>query len=294
LRKSPMSSEIFGMYSTQPTIHFDVFTLFPAMFDGPLSESILRRAREQELMSIALHDIRAFTTDRHHVCDDTPYGGGGGMIMKPEPIVRAVETVLSRPTGWRLSDTDATLPNWDPDVPPELPTDAAIVLLTPQGRVLSQSIVQELSSYPRIALICGRYEGVDERVRTQLTTHEISIGDFVLSGGELPAMVVIDAVTRVIPGALGDEWGAHRDSHSPGLDGLLEGPQYTRPPKFRGEAIPEILLSGHHANIDTWRRQQSLLRTLERRPDLIPGLPLTDDDLQFLRMHGWQAEEEKE
>ncbi len=263
------------------------------MFDGPLSESILRRARERELMSIALHDIRAFTTDRHHVCDDTPYGGGGGMIMKPEPIVRAVETVLSRPTGWRLPETDAALPEWDPDVPTELPADAAIVLLTPQGRVLSQSTVQELSSCPRIALICGRYEGVDERVRTQLTTHEISIGDFVLSGGELPAMVVIDAVTRVIPGALGDEWGAHRDSHSPGLDGLLEEPQYTRPPKFRGEAIPEILLSGHHANINAWRRQQSLLRTLERRPDLIAGLPLTDDDLQFLRMHGWQAGEEK-
>ena len=173
-----------------------------------------------------------------------------------------------------------------------MPENVAVVLLTPQGRVLSQSLVHELSAFHRLALVCGRYEGVDERVRTQIATHEISIGDFVVSGGELPAMVVIDAVTRVIPGALGDEWGAHRDSHSPGLDGLLEGPQYTRPPEFRGEAIPEVLLSGHHGNIAQWHRRQALLRTLQRRPDLLAKLPLTDDDRVFLGTFGWQAEEE--
>lgn len=289
-----MSSENFRMDSTQSAIHFDVFTLFPAMFEGPLSESILRRARERDLVSIALHDIRAYTTDRHHACDDTPYGGGGGMIMKPEPIMRAVETVLTRPAGWQLPDggDQMSLPEWDLENAPTLPNDAAIVLLTPQGHVFTQSLVHDLSAFPRIALICGRYEGVDERVRTQLVTHQISIGDFVLSGGELPAMVVIDAVTRVIPGALGDEWAAHRDSHSPGLDGLLEGPQYTRPAEFRGEGIPEILISGHHANIAVWHRQQALLRTLHRRPDLLSRLPLTDADLVFLGKHGWQAVEE--
>ncbi len=289
-----MSSVNFRMNSTQPAIHFDVFTLFPAMFDGPLSESIIRRARDRQLVSIALHDIRSYTVDRHHVCDDTPYGGGGGMIMKPEPIVRAVETVLTRPAGWRLEEADAqtALPAWDPEHAAAMPENVAVVLLTPQGRVLSQSLVHELSAFHRLALVCGRYEGVDERVRTQIATHEISIGDFVVSGGELPAMVVIDAVTRVIPGALGDEWGAHRDSHSPGLDGLLEGPQYTRPPEFRGEAIPEVLLSGHHGNIAQWHRRQALLRTLQRRPDLLAKLPLTDDDRVFLGTFGWQAEEE--
>ena len=245
-------------------------------------------------MSIALHNIRAFTVDKHHVCDDTPYGGGGGMVMKPEPIVRAVETVLDRPAGWTLPDADAfiNLPPWDPEHAPEPSGDAAVVLLTPQGRVLSQSLAHELSRFRRLALICGRYEGVDERVRSQITTHEISIGDFVLSGGELAAMVIVDAVTRLIPGALGDEWGAHRDSHSPGLDGLLEGPQYTRPPVFRGDAIPEVLLSGHHGNVARWRREQALLRTLQRRPDLLSRLPLTSDDRVFLGKFGWRAEEE--
>lgn len=291
-----MNSEKFRIDPTLPEIHFDVFSLFPAMFEGPLSESIIRRARERHLVSIALHDIRRYTVDRHHVCDDTPYGGGGGMVMKPEPIVRAVETVLTRPPGWTLPDAGDTgeLPPWDPQSAPELPADAPVVLLTPQGRVLTQSMVHELSRFPRLALVCGRYEGVDERVHTQIVTEEVSIGDFVLSGGELAAMVVIDAVTRVIPGVLGDELGAHCDSHSPGLDGLLEGPQYTRPPVFRGEAIPDILFSGHHRNIAQWRRQQALLRTLQRRPDLLSNVTLTDDDRDFLGKFGWQAEEEKE
>ena len=262
------------------------------MFDGPLHESIIRRAQERELVSVSLHNIRDYTVDRHHTCDDTPYGGGGGMIMKPEPIVRSVETVLCHPPGWTIPVEDArnNLPTWDSDYSVELPGDAAVVLLTPQGRVLTQEIVRELSHFPRLALLCGRYEGVDERVRTQLATHEISIGDFVLSGGELAAMIIIDAVTRTIPGALGDEWGADRDSHSAGLDGLLEGPQYTRPTTFRGESVPDVLLSGHHGNVALWRREQSLLRTLKRRPDILPKLDLTDDDYIFLERHGWRTE----
>ncbi len=230
-----MSSENFPISTALPVNHFDIFTLFPSMFSGPMSESILWRAQQNGLIGLALHDIRAFTTDKHHVCDDTPYGGGGGMVMKPEPIVRAVETVLSHAAGWTLPEADAhvNLPPWDAEQPMSKPQDTAIILLTPQGRLLTQSVVAELSAFPRLALICGRYEGVDERVRSQLVTDEISIGDFVISGGELAAMVVVDAVTRLIPGALGDAFGAYRDSHSPGLDGLLEGPQYTRPSVFR-------------------------------------------------------------
>ncbi|MEZ4677861.1 MAG: tRNA (guanosine(37)-N1)-methyltransferase TrmD [Caldilineaceae bacterium] len=271
-------------------IHFDVFTLFPQMFVGPLGESIVRRALESRLISIALHNIRDYTIDRHHICDDTPYGGGGGMVMKPEPILRAVETVLTQPMGWALPAADAyqNLPAWDADHKAEIPADIPIILLTPQGRQLTQSIVAELRSYPRMALICGRYEGVDERVRTQLVTDEISIGDYVLSGGELAAMVVIDAVTRLVPGALGYALGAHQDSHSPGKAGLLEGPQYTRPNTFRGEAVPEILLSGHHAKLEQWHHEQSLLRTLKRRPDLLARLPLNKKDRDFLQKHGWQ------
>jgi tRNA (guanine37-N1)-methyltransferase len=269
-------------------VHFDIFTLFPGMFDGPFSESILKRAQEKGICSIALHDIRSYTTDRHHICDDTPYGGGGGMIMKPAPIVRAVETVLGHPPGWTLSPEDAfqNLPPWPESEEP--PTDTPIILLTPQGRLLNQETVARLSRHARLALICGRYEGVDERVRSQLVTEEISIGDYVLSGGELAAMVIVDAVTRLLPGALGYELSAHTDSHSPGLDGLLEGPQYTRPHTFRGEAVPEILLSGHHANIERWRREQALLRTLRRRPDLLQRAQLTEQDRAFLRQHGWQ------
>lgn len=262
------------------------------MFSGPFSESIIKRAQENNLLSVALHDIRSFTTDRHHICDDAPYGGGGGMVMKPEPIFRAVETVLTRPAGWTLPKADAfvNLPPWSPETPAELPGDVPIILLTPQGRLLTQRLVTELSQFSRLVLICGRYEGVDERVRTQLATDEISIGDYVISGGELAAMIVVDAVTRLIPGTLGYALGAHQDSHSPGLCGLLEGPQYTRPPVFRGEAVPEVLMSGHHARVAAWRRQQALLRTLARRPELLPTLPLTEEDRAFLRNRGWQAE----
>ena len=276
-----------------PTVHFDVFTLFPAMFDGPLSESIIKRARERELISVALHNVRDYATDRHHSCDDTPYGGGGGMIMKPEPIVRAVESVLARPAGWQLAADDAytNLPAWDEESRGNFEAETPIILLSPQGQPLTQPLLIELSEHARLALLCGRYEGVDERVRSQLVTHEISLGDFVISGGELAAMVLIDAVTRLLPGALGDALGAHQDSHSPGLGGLLEGPTYTRPPLFRGEPIPEVLTSGHHANVERWRREQSLLRTLQRRPDLLARadilVALTQADRDFLAAHGW-------
>ena len=263
------------------------------MFDGPISESILKRARDRDLISIALHNIRDFTTDRHHVCDDTLYGGGGGMIMKPEPIFRAVETVLSRPAGWQLAPDDAyvNLPAWDESESCDLPADLPILLMTPQGRTLTQPKVMSFGAHRRIALICGRYEGLDERIRTRLATDEVSIGDYVISGGELAAMVVVDAVTRVLPGALGDEYAAHQDSHSAGLTGLLEGPQYTRPNTFRSESVPDVLLSGHHANVNRWRREQALLRTLARRPELLANLlsrqELDRVDLAFLREHGW-------
>jgi tRNA (guanine37-N1)-methyltransferase len=278
--------------STPACVHFDIFTLFPGMFASPLGESIVKRALDRGLLSISLHNIRDYTTDRHHVCDDTPYGGGGGMVMKPTPIFRAVETVLTRPAGWALpaEDVYVNLPAWDESTPTPLPPEVPIILLTPQGRPLNQKVVHELSAHRRLALICGRYEGVDERVRSQLATAELSIGDYVISGGELAALILVDAVTRLLPGALGFDQGALRDSHSPGLDGLLEGPQYTRPLMFRGAEVPPILLSGHHAQVDRWRRQQALLHTLAVRPDLLASAALTRQDREFLLGQGWVPE----
>jgi tRNA (guanine37-N1)-methyltransferase len=263
------------------------------MFAGPLDESILARARERGLMSICLHNIRDYTEDRHHICDDTPYGGGGGMVMKPQPIVRAVETVLAHPRGWQLPPADAyhNLPPWDSERAAALPPDVPVILLSPQGRTFTQSVAQELSGYSRLAILCGRYEGIDERVRAQVVSDELSLGDYVISGGELAAMIVVDAVTRLLPGALGYELGAHLDSHAPGLDGLLEGPQYTRPPVFRGEGVPPVLLSGHHAQVERWRREQALLRTLARRPELLQHVALSKLDRKFLLAQGWQAGE---
>lgn len=272
-------------------VHFDIFSLFPQMFATPFGESIIARALDKGLLSVALHDIRAYTTDRHHVCDGTPYGGGGGMVMKPEPIFRAVETALAHPPGWTLPAEAAFVnpPAWQPDEAATRP-NMPVILLSPQGRPFTQAVAQELSTHPRLALICGRYEGVDERVRSQLVTDEISLGDYVISGGELAAMIIVDAVTRLLPGALGDALGAHQDSHSPGTGGLLEGPHYTRPPLFRGEAVPEILLSGHHGNVAKWRRQQGLLRTLSRRPDLLAQVELSAADRDFLAQHGWTGD----
>ncbi len=243
-------------------LRFDIFTLFPEVFTPYLDTSILQRARENNLVDVQLHNIRDWTTDKHHVCDDMPYGGGGGMVMKAEPIFKAVESVLG--------------------APPACP----LILLDPQGRVFTQSVAQELSQHPHLALLCGRYEGIDERVRQHLVTDEISIGDYVLSGGELPAMVLIDAITRLLPGALGDPEGAWDDSHA---TGLLEYPHYTRPVEFRGWRVPDILLSGDHARIARWRREQALLRTRERRPDLLQKADLSASDRDFL--HGLELED---
>lgn len=237
-------------------MHIDIFTLFPQMFDGPLTESILKRAQEHELLSVARHDIRNWTTDKHRTADDTPYGGGGGMIMKPQPILDAVEAVLGEQLG---------------KVP--------IILTTPQGRVFNQRMAKELASYERLAFICGRYEGIDERVRDLVVTHEISIGDFVLTGGELPVMVMIDAIARHLPGVLGEKGAADDDSHA---TGLLEHPYYTRPPVFRGLAVPPELLTGSHRVIERWRRDQAIHRTWARRPDLLLTADLTDAEKYLL------------
>jgi len=240
-------------------VDFEVFTILPEVFPAYLESSIMLRASEKGAIAVHLHNIRDFAHDRHHTTDDVPYGGGGGMIMKPEPVFEAVETVLSF-TG---------------SSPPPCP----IVLLTPQGRTFTQALARELSTHPRIALICGRYEGVDERIRMNLATDEVSVGDYVLTGGELPALIVIDAVSRLLPGVLGDPNGAESDSHA---SGLLEHPHYTRPPSFRGRKVPEVLLSGDHSRISRWRREQSLLRTQDRRPDLLARVSLTEDECQFL------------
>jgi tRNA (guanine37-N1)-methyltransferase len=262
--------------------HFDIFTLFPGMFGGFLSDSILKRAQEAGILSVALHNIRDYAEGRHRVTDDTPYGGGGGMVMKPEPIFRAVETVLRRAPGWTFTPDapDARPPVDEPSVGglPLLP-DVPIILLSPQGRTFTQAVAEELAAHPRLALICGRYEGVDERVRAGLVTDEISIGDFVISGGELAAAIIVDAVTRLLPGALGCEMGAYEDSFA---TGLLEYPQYTRPANFRQEGVPDILSSGDHAKVARWRREQALRRTWERRPDLLNSAPLSAADRAFL------------
>ena len=223
-------------------MQIDILTLFPTMFDGPLTESIIKRAQEKELLTIRRHNIRDTTTDKHRTVDDTPYGGGGGMVMMANPLVKAVEDARG--------DDEAT----------------PVILMTPQGRVFNQHIAQELAAYDRLILVCGRYEGVDERVRQSVITDEISIGDYVLTGGELAAMVIIDAVARFIPGVLGARWGAEEDSHAMGL---LEYPHYTRPPEFREMTVPDVLLSGDHGAIQTWRRREAIRRTWQRRPDLL-------------------------
>lgn len=237
-------------------MQFDVFTLFPNLIQPYLEESILQRAREHGLVQVDVHDIRAWATDKHHVTDEPPYGGGGGMVMKVQPIFAAVEGVLGNP--------------------PACP----VILMTPQGRPFTQKVAMELVQHPRIALLCGRYEGVDERVREHLVSDQISVGDYVLTGGELPALILIDAISRLIPGVLGDPDGAFDDSHA---TGLLEYPHYTRPPEFRGWTVPPVLVSGNHAEISRWRREQSLLRTLRQRPDLIEKADLSDKDRKFLK-----------
>jgi tRNA (guanine37-N1)-methyltransferase len=234
----------------------DVFTLIPEAVQAYLASSILGRAQARGLIRIRLHNPRDYTHDRHRTTDDVPYGGGGGMVMKPEPIFEAVEAVLGDEIG---------------SVP--------VILLTPQGRVFDQPLAAGLAAYPRLALLCGRYEGVDERVRQHLASLEVSMGDYVLTGGEIPALAVIDAITRLLPGVLGDADGAADDSHAAGL---LEYPHYTRPAEFRGWTVPEILTSGDHGKIAAWRREQSLRRTLERRPDLLNRAELTAAERRLL------------
>lgn len=219
----------------------DVLTLFPAMFAGPLDESIIKRARAEKLLDLGIHNLRDYTHDRHRTVDDKPFGGGPGMLLKPEPIFEAVEKLARETTR--------------------------VILLSPSGRAFSQAVARALAREEHLLLICGSYEGFDERVRGALADDELSIGDYVLTNGALPAMVIIDAVTRLLPGALGDDESSIDESFS---HGLLEYPQYTRPAEFRGMKVPEVLLSGNHAQIEQWRREQSERLTLERRPDLCP------------------------
>ena len=224
-------------------MRIDILTLFPEMFQNVLGESILKIAREKELVSFHLHNIRDFSDDKHRCVDDKPYGGGAGMVMKPEPVFNAVETVAL------LDDVASTK-----------------ILLTPQGETFNQEIAHDLSKKARLMIICGRYEGFDERIRSGIDALEISIGDYVLTGGEIPAMVVIDSVARLVPGVLGGDNSLQDESF---VDRMLEYPQYTRPAEFRGMKVPEVLTSGHHSKIEEWKKENAILRTQERRPDLL-------------------------
>ncbi len=248
-------------------MHFDILTLFPAMFTGPLTESILKRAQQAGRITIELHNIRDWATDRHRTADDAPYGGGAGMVMKAAPLAACIRAVLG------------VAP------PPLEPTP--VILLSPDGELFTQALAQELAQQPRILLVCGHYEGIDERVRATLITREISIGDYVLTGGELAAMVLVDAVARLVPGVI-DSASTAEESHS---DGLLEYPHYTRPATWEGRAVPDVLTSGHHGEVARWRHRERLRRTLARRPDMLAraqaaGL-LTSTDLAYLADLGW-------
>lgn len=235
---------------------FDIVTIFPRMVEAPLTEGIVGRAIERRLLDVKVHDLRDFTTDRHRVVDDVPFGGGPGMVLKPEPLFRAVERIKA-----------------------ERGTPAAVVLTSPDGPKLTHAAAERLRDLGHVAILCGRYEGVDERVRRHLATEEISIGDYVLSGGELPALVILDAVARLVPGVVGDEQSVARDSFA---TGLLDFPQYTRPAEFEGMAVPPVLVSGHHGEIERWRRREALARTLERRPELLGDRALTADERALL------------
>ncbi|MCD6153347.1 MAG: tRNA (guanosine(37)-N1)-methyltransferase TrmD [Syntrophobacterales bacterium] len=236
-------------------MRFDILSVFPEMFQTPFGCSLIKKAIDKQLIEIHLHDIRSYTMDKHRTTDDYPYGGGSGMVMKVEPVARALDDIV--PKG----------------------NNAHVVLMTPQGETFKQKIVEELSRYSQIILICGHYEGVDERIRKHLVDREISIGDYILTGGELPAMVVVDAVSRLVPKVLGNRESALFDSFS---TGLLEGPQYTRPQKYRSWGVPDVILSGDHKKINEWRRKTSLKRTLMRRPDLLAKANLSEEDIKIL------------
>jgi tRNA (guanine37-N1)-methyltransferase len=241
-------------------VRVDIFSLFPQMFVGPFDSSILKRAVEQGLADFNIHNIRDYTHDKHHITDDYAYGGGAGMVMKRGPVFEAVETITSRS-------------------PEMVGKKTSIILLTPQGRLFCQPVAEELSKFDWLMFICGHYEGVDERIREHLATDEISIGDFVLTGGELAAMVIVDAVVRLLPGVLGSGESLLYESHT---GGLLEYPQYTRPEVFRGWTVPEVLKSGNHAEIAKWRREQSIRRTAQRRPDMLPEAELTAKEKKLI------------
>ena len=235
---------------------FDILTLFPEMFDSYLGSSILGRAVEQGHIQVRRHNIRDYATDKHRVTDDTPYGGGSGMVMKPEPLVRGLEAVQSKEE-----------------------TRARVILLSPQGRLFDQAVARELSRLPRLIMVCGKYEGVDERVRELAVDEEISIGDYILTGGEIAAMVILEATARLLPGVLGDEASTQEESFT---DGLLEYPHYTRPREFMGCRVPDVLLSGNHQEIATWRRRKAIEGTFRKRPDLLQGADLTEEDREVL------------
>lgn len=237
-------------------MRIDILTLFPGMFRGPFGESIVKRALDAGLASVYVHDIRDWAEGKHSVADDYPYGGGPGMVMKPEPAFAATEAVLEM-----------------------APERGPIVLMTPIGRQFDHDLALDLAGEERLIILCGHYEGFDARVHEHLATHEISVGDYVLSGGEIPAMVVVDAVIRQIPGALGSPESAEQESFT---EGILEAPHYTRPPEFRGWDVPEVLLSGHHAEVAKWRRLQNLLLTAQRRPDLLEGVSISNEEKEWL------------
>jgi tRNA (guanine37-N1)-methyltransferase len=248
---------------------FDIVTIFPGVVEAALDMGVIGRARESGVLNIAVHNLRAFTSDRHRVVDDVPFGGGPGMVMKPEPWFAAVEALS--PTGSR------------PD---------AVLLMSPAGRVLTQADARRWAGMQHLVVLCGRYEGVDDRVREHVATEEVSIGDYVLSGGEIPALVVVDAVGRLIPGVVGDEQSVAAESFE---RGLLDYPHYTRPAEFRGYRVPDVLVSGHHAEIRRWRRREALRRTAERRPELLGAAQLEDDERQWLReLERAHAREERE
>ena len=239
-------------------LNFEVLTLFPGLIEGPLNESILKRGREKGLLNVTVRNIRDHTEDKHRTADDSPYGGGAGMVLKPEPIFRAFEAMKEAQSG----------------------EEFLTILLSPQGRLFDQKRAEQLSEEKRrIVLLCGHYEAIDERVVEALVDEELSIGDYVLTGGELAALVVIDAAARLLPGVLGDEESAYRDSFG---DGLLDHPHYTRPAEFRGRKVPEVLLGGNHAEIEKWRRRESLKATLVKRPNLLQSAELTDQDVKIV------------